>query len=175
MGRERIKTVEGETLKMIIMKWDNLRNTMEDYRKFLETATKDNIKHYELSNKIYFTLQVNDTLFEIEFNAPGYWKYANYGRSPGKFPPPDKIEDWIVRRKISPYPTKSGKTPTRKQLTYLISRKIAREGFEGSGFLEKSLSEQQDYWEDRIKEAISEDIELQIMEWLSPFRGETII
>ena len=160
---------------MIIMKWDNLRNTMEDYRKFLETATKDNIKHYELANKIYFTLQVNDTLFEIEFNAPEYWKFANYGRSPGKFPPPDKIEDWIVRRKISPYPTKSGKTPTRKQLTYLISRKIAREGFEGSGFLEKSLSEQQDYWEDRIKEAISEDIELQIMEWLSPFRGETII
>ena len=160
---------------MIIMKWDNLRNTMEDYRKFLETATKDNIKHYELANKIYFTLQVNDTLFEIEFNAPEYWRYANYGRSPGKFPPPDKIEDWIVRRKISPYPTKSGKTPTRKQLTYLISRKIAREGFEGSGFLEKSLSEQQDYWEDRIKEAIGEDIELQIMEWLSPFRGETII
>ena len=160
---------------MIIMKWTNLTNTMEDYRKFLETATKDNIKHYELSKKIYFTLQVNDTLFEIEFQAPEYWQYANYGRSPGKFPPPDKIEDWIIRRKISPYPTKSGKTPTRKQLTYLISRKIAREGFEGSGFLEKSLSEQQDYWEDRIKEAISEDIELQIMEWLSPFRGETII
>ena len=160
---------------MIIMKWDNLRNTMEDYRKFLETATKDNTKHYELSNNIKFNLQVNDTVFEIEFQAPEYWRYANYGRSPGKFPPPDKIEDWIVRRKISPYPTKSGKTPTRKQLTYLISRKIAREGFEGSGFLEKSLSEQQDYWEDRIKEAISEDIELQIMEWLSPFRGETII
>ena len=157
------------------MKWTNLTNTMEDYRKFLETATKDNIKHYELSKKIYFTLQVNDTLFEIEFNAPSYWKWANYGRSPGKFPPPDKIEDWIVRRKITPYPTKSGKTPTRKQLTYLISRKIVREGFEGSGFLEKSLSEQQDYWEDRIKEAIGEDIELQIMEWLSPFRGPTII
>ena len=160
---------------MIIMKWTNLTNTMEDYRKFLETATKDNTKHYELSNNIKFNLQVNDTVFEIEFQAPEYWKWANYGRSPGKFPPPDKIEDWIIRRKISPYPTKSGKTPTRKQLTYLISRKIAREGFEGSGFLEKSLSEQQDYWEDRIKKAISEDIELQIMEWLSPFRGETII
>ena len=157
------------------MKWTNLTNTMEDYRKFLEIATKDNTKHYELSNNIKFNLQVNDTVFEIEFQAPSYWQYANYGRGPGKFPPPDKIEDWIVRRKITPYPTKSGKTPTRKQLTYLISRKIAREGFKGSGFLEKSLSEQQDYWEDRIKEAIGEDIELQIMEWLSPFRGPTII
>ena len=157
------------------MKWTNLTNTMEDYRKFLEIATKDNTKHYELSNNIKFNLQVNDTVFEIEFQAPSYWKYSNYGRSPGKFPPFDKIEDWIIRRKITPYPTKSGKIPTRKQLTYLISRKIAREGFKGSGFLEKSLSEQQDYWEDRIKEAIGEDIELQIMEWLSPFRGPTII
>ena len=157
------------------MKWTNLTNTMEDYRKFLELATKDNTKHYELTNNIKFNLQVNDTVFEIEFQAPSYWKFANYGRSPGKFPPPDKIEDWIISRKITPYPTKSGKIPTRKQLTYLISRKITREGFEGSGFLEKSLSEQQDYWEDRIKQAISEDIESQIMEWLSPFRGETII
>ena len=157
------------------MKWTNLTNTMEDYRKFLELATKDNTKHYELSNNIKFNLQVNDTVFEIEFQAPEYWKYANYGRGPGKFPPLDKIEDWIVRRKISPYPTKSGRVPTRKQLSFLIARKIAREGFEGSGFLQKSLKEQQDYWEDRISDAIYKDIESQIMEWLSPFRGETII
>lgn len=148
---------------------------MDDYRKFLEIAAKDNTKHWELSNKIYFNLQVNDTLFEIEFNAPEYWKYANYGRGPGKFPPLDRIEDWIIRRKITPYPTKSGKLPTRKQLAYLIGRKIANEGFEGSGFLEKTLGEQQDYWEDRISEAISADIEAQIMEWLNPFNGPTFI
>lgn len=148
---------------------------MEDYRKFLELATKDNTKHYELSKNIKFNLQVNDTVFEIEFQAPSYWRYANYGRSPGKFPPPDKIEDWIVRRKIAPYPTRDGKIPTRKQLSFLIARKIANEGFKGSGFLEKSLKEQEDYWEDRISDAITRDIELQIMEWLSPFRGETII
>lgn len=157
------------------MEWNNLKSTMEEYRQFLELATKDNTKHYELSKKISFTLQVNDTLFEIEFNAPEYWKYANYGRGPGKFPPLDKIEDWIKRRKIAPYPTKSGSVPTRKQLAYLIGRKIAREGFKGSGFLEKSLKEQEDYWEERISDAIYEDIQLQIMEWLSPFRGETII
>lgn len=157
------------------MEWNNLTNTMEDYRKFLEEVTKDNIKHYELSKKISFTLKINDTVFEIEFNAPEYWKYANYGRGPGKFPPMNKIEDWIVRRKITPYPTKDGKIPTRKQLAYLISRKIANEGFKGSGFLEKSLKEQEDYWEERISDAIYKDIESQIMEWLSPFKGPTII
>ena len=157
------------------MRWLNLQSTTEDYRKFLEEVTKDNIKHYELSKKIYFTLQVNSTVFEIEFNAPEYWKYANYGRGPGKFPPISKIEEWIKRKKIAPYPTKSGRVPTRPQLAFLISRKIAKEGFKGSGFLEKSLKEQEDYWEDRISDAISQDIELQIMEWLSPFNGPTII
>ena len=157
------------------MKWDNLTACMEDYRKFLETAAKDNTKHWELSRKITFNLKVNDTLFQIEFNAPEYWKYANYGRGPGKFPPMKNIEDWIVRRKISPTPMKDGKTPTRKQLAYLISRKIAKEGFKGSGFLEKTLGEQEDYWEERISDAIYKDIESQIMEWLNPFNGPTFI
>ena len=148
---------------------------MEDYRKFLEEVAKEETKHYELSKKIYFTLQVNDTVFEIEFNAPEYWKWANYGRGPGKFPPIDKIEDWIRRRKITPYPTKSGKTPTRPQLAFLIARKIANEGFDGSGFLEFTLKQQEEYWEDRISDAIYMDIQAEIMEWLSPFRGPTII
>lgn len=148
---------------------------MEDYRKFLEEVAKEETKHYELSKKIYFTLQVNDTVFEIEFNAPEYWKWANYGRGPGKYPPLDKIEDWIRRRKITPYPTKSGKTPTRPQLAFLIARKIANEGFKGSGFLEFTLKQQQEYWEDRISDAVYMDIQAEIMEWLSPFRGPTII
>ena len=157
------------------MKWLNLQSCMEDYRKFLEEVAKEETKHYELSKKIYFTLQVNDTVFEIEFNAPEYWKWANYGRGPGKFPPIDKIEDWIRRRKITPYPTKSGKTPTRPQLAFLIARKIANEGFDGSGFLEFTLKQQEEYWEDRISDAIYMDIQAEIMEWLSPFRGPTII
>ena len=54
------------------MKWTNLTAVMEEYRQFLELVTKDNTKHYELSNNIKFNLQVNDTLFEIEFQAPYY-------------------------------------------------------------------------------------------------------
>lgn len=158
------------------MKWLNLINTMEDYRRFLDEVTKDNMpSYYELKKKISFTLQVNDTVFEIEFNAPEYWKYAEFGRGPGKFPPLDKIEEWITRRKITPYPTKSGSVPTRPQLAYLIGRKIAKEGFEGSGFLQKSLKEQEDYWEERISDAVYMDIQAEIMEWLSPFRGPTIV
>lgn len=158
------------------MKWTNLNKCMEEYKEFLDEAIKSNMpSYYELKKKMTFNLQVNDTLFEIEFNAPEYWKYANFGRGPGKFPPYSAIDSWITRRKITPYPLSSGKLPTRAQLVYLISRKIAREGFEGSGFLQKGLAEQEDYWETRISDAISDDINIEIMDWLSPLRGSTII
>ena len=158
------------------MEWNHLKETMEDYTEYVEEAVKNNMPdYYELKNNITFFLEVNDTTFEIWFKASEYWKFANYGRGPGKFPPPDKIEKWIIRRKITPYPTRSGRIPTRKQLTYLISRKIAEEGFKGSGFLEKGLDEQQSYWEDRIATAVTLDINDQIMEWLSPLMGTTII
>lgn len=158
------------------MEWNHLNETMEEYARYVEEAVKNNMpEYYELKHNITFYLEVNDTTFEIWFKAPEYWKFANYGRGPGKFPPPDKIEKWIIRRKITPYPTRNGRTPTRKQLTYLISRKIAEEGFKGSGFLEKGLDQQQDYWEDRIATAVTLDINDQIMEWLSPLMGTTII
>ncbi len=158
------------------MEWTHLTEVMEEYREFVEEAVKSNMpSYYELKHNISFILSINSVLFEIEFKADEYWKYANYGRSPGKFPPSDAIDRWITRRKIVPYPSSSGKTPSRSQLVYLISRKIAREGFKGSGFLEKGLKEQEDYWEERIEEAVTNDIFTQVTEWMTPLYGETII
>lgn len=158
------------------MKWTNLTKVMEEYTEYVEEAVKSNMpSYYELKKKIVFNLQVNNTLFEIEFKAPDYWKYANFGRGPGKFPPSSAIDAWITRRKITPRKLSSGRTPTKSQLVYLISRKIAREGFKGSGFLQKGLAAQADYWEARISDAVSDDIALEITEWLSPLRGRTIL
>lgn len=33
-----------------------------------------------------------------------YWKYVEYGRRPGKFPPPNKILDWIKIKPVIPRP-----------------------------------------------------------------------
>lgn len=169
--------MEGYTLiKIFNMEWYNLKNCLNDYAEYLEMVTKDYMPaYYELKDKISFNVQINGVLFEIEFRAPEYWKWANYGRGPGKFPPSSAIDDWVTRRKIAPYPLKNRKTPTRPQLVYLISRKIAEKGFKGSGFLEKGLKQQEEYWEERIQEAIWDDIDAEMMTWLSPLNGSTII
>lgn len=50
---------------------------------------------------------------EIEFSnnkmsgsisLASYWKYVEYGRRPGKFPPPNKILDWIKIKPVIPRP-----------------------------------------------------------------------
>ena len=51
---------------------------------FLSAAKNNNIpQYYELKDKISFKIDVSGNLFEVTFNAPEYWKYANYGRRPG--------------------------------------------------------------------------------------------
>lgn len=141
------------------MNWNNLKKCLEEYSMYLLLASRNNMPtYYELKDKIKFVMNVNGNFYEIEFNAPAYWKYANSGRPPGKMPPVNVIADWVKRRNITPYALKNGKLPTTDQLAFMIARKIGAEGYDGIHFLEKSIDEQKSYWDDKISEAISNDI-----------------
>lgn len=140
------------------MNWNNLTATLEEYSQFLEETAKTSMpSRYELKDKISFDLEIGPNIFEIEFNAPEYWKYVNYGRKPGKMPPPRVLESWITRNRIVPRAL-NNKLPTTAQLAYLIARKIGKEGLPGNNFLGKTLDKNKDYWFDRISLSISRDI-----------------
>ena len=141
------------------MNWNNLKKCLEEYSMYLLQASRNNMPtYYELKDKIKFVMNVNGNFYEIEFNAPSYWKYANDGRDKGGRPPINVIADWIKRRNITPYALKNGKLPTEDQLAFMIAKKIGRDGTTGIHFLEKSIDEQKSYWDDKISEAISNDI-----------------
>ena len=146
------------------MNWNNLKKCLEEYSMYLLQASRNNMPtYYELKDKIKFVMNVNGNFYEIEFNAPSYWKWANDGRRSGKMPPVNVIADWVRRRNITPYALKNGKLPTMEQLPFMIANKIAKEGTKFHGptgihFLEKSIDEQKSYWDDKISEAISNDI-----------------
>lgn len=155
------------------MKWNHLQKALETYNTYLLSAARNNMpQYYELKDKISFKVDVSGNLFEVTFNAPEYWKYANYGRPPGKMPPVSAIEEWITRRRIVPESNTS--TPNATSLAYVIARKIGREGTIGTNFLEKSLDEQKEYWMSTISSAIGEDILEEIDDWLSPLGGTVI-
>ena len=141
------------------MNWLHLEEVLREYEAYLLEASKRNMpSYYELRNNIKFNLQVGDNFYEIVFAAPQYWKWAEDGRRPGKMPPVSAIADWVTRRKIVPYSNKNGKLPTTNQLAFVIAKKIGRDGTTGIHFLEKSIDEQKSYWDNKISEAISNDI-----------------
>ena len=89
--------------------------------------------------KFNWVAEYNGNLFELHFNLPDYWQYAENGRRPGKFPPPDAILKWIQVKRLLPRPGRDGKLPSTNQLVYLISRKIALQGTTGKHLLQQTI------------------------------------
>lgn len=73
-------------------------------------------------------------------NEAEHARYVERGRRPGKFPPPDEIEDWIlgygVALELGP-----GNAKSFESAVFLISRKIARKGTKGHWIMREVKSE----------------------------------
>jgi hypothetical protein len=88
-----------------------------------------------------------------------YWKYVEYGRRPGKFPPPDAIIEWVKTRPVIPRAKNGLKPPTDKQISFLVSRKISEKGIAAGNQYTKALDICWNRWKDKIEEAVSQDIQ----------------
>lgn len=108
--------------------------------------------------KFTWVTEYNGNLFQLYFNLPDYFQFAEYGRRPGKFPPPNEILKWIQFKRIVPS-SHSGKIPTTNQLVYLISRKIALKGTQGKHLLQQTIDSTYDTLVDRLVEVIADNIE----------------
>lgn len=129
------------------------------YKAKMDQAGYD--KQGELYNFKWVT-EVHGELFELYFQLPDYWIYAEEGRKPGGFPPPDKILQWIQHKQLVPRPGRNGKVPSTSQLVYLISRKIATKGMEGKHLLEQTIDETYDTLVDQLVIAITDELEKEI-------------
>ena len=94
-----------------------------------------------------------------------YWQYVENGRKSGKFPPLDKILDWIRVKQILPTEI-NGKLPTERQLAYLIGRKISEEGTEGTHDLANSQETIRREFENKIQEAIKADYNEEVLKYM---------
>ena len=121
---------------------------------------------YNKQGELYnfkWTTEWKDNLFEVNFDLPLYFHFAEYGRRPGKFPPPDAILKWVQFKRLVPRPGRDGKIPSTNQLVYLISRKIALKGTEGKHLFEKTLDDPNlDKLADNLVELITEQFEKEI-------------
>lgn len=125
------------------------------YRDKMSNAGYD--KNGELMRFTWVT-EYKGNLFNLSFVLPDYFPFAENGRKPGKFPPPDAILKWIQTKQLVPR-TMNGKIPSTNQIVYLISRKIALKGTEGKHLLQQTIDETYDNLVDRLVEAIANKIE----------------
>ena len=134
------------------------------YRKKMDAA--DYNKQGELYN-FKWTTEWKDNLFEVNFELPLYFPFAEYGRRPGKFPPPDAILKWVQFKRLVPRPGRDGKVPSTNQLVYLISRKIATKGTEGKHLFEKTLDDPSlDNLANKLVELITAELEKEIEKYI---------
>ena len=113
--------------------------------------------------KFTWVTEYNGNLFELSWLLPDYFPFAENGRRPGKFPPPNAILKWVQFKRLVPRPGRDGKVPSTNQLVYLISRKIATKGTEGKHLFEKTLDDPNlDKLTDNLVELMAEQFEKEI-------------
>ena len=133
------------------------------YRKKMDAAGYD--KNGELYN-FKWTTEWKDNLFEVYFELPSYFPFAEYGRRPGKMPPVNKILQWIEFKHLVPR-SNNGRVPTTKQLAFAISKHIALHGTQGKHLFEKTLDDQNlDNLADKLVELITAEFEKEIEKYM---------
>ena len=141
-----------------------IRNEYQD-----NLIRNDRIASGDLLNNIEYEITRGDFTYTIYVKMKDYWYYVENGRKAGKMPPIDNILNWIRVKPVLPRPNAKGKLPTPQQLAFLIARKIGEEGTQGTHDLRKATDTIWDTFEDRLYEAIDEDVDaafIQIFHYL---------
>ena len=146
------------------IKWTRLTEVLNEFADAFIQNARNNLDanqsnaSYNLYNSFEKVIEVGEDYFKVSISLADYWQFLENGRGPGKFPPVDKIKEWIEVKPINPTPLSNGKTPSVEQLSFLIGRKIANEGTEGKPFFEPAKEQTIREFEDKINQAIDEDV-----------------
>lgn len=149
-------TLTYENLKLAISKFTD--DFIETYKSILISDGKVASGNLVKSIHRKTTTKEDDQIYG-EISIADYWKYVEYGRKPGKFPPPDAMLAWVKAKNILPRPQNGLRQPTQEQIAFLIGRKIAQYGIEPGGQYAEAMEITWRKHEPLISRAIQLDIE----------------
>lgn len=110
----------------------------------------------ELLSSISTVVVVGEQIIAVDMNLAEHWKWVENDTRP-HWAPKGCLLDWIRMKPVLPTPRADGSLPTPEQLDYLIRRKIAAKGTEGSHDLEKSVKALNEAYIEKIADAMAED------------------
>lgn len=159
------------------IEWVHLRAVLENFAVYFQNKLQENMRANDsnasgnLVNSFKTEVKIEDSYYEVGINLADYWYYVNNGRGPtrggGNGTLLEKIKNWIIVKRIVPHVgvIKTGKNagkqylPKINQLAFLITRKIHREGYEGTHFFDEAKADSIEYFKESIDLAIREDVE----------------
>lgn len=148
-----------------LIEFTNLVAVLQEYGKRVEALYRDELikegknASYNLLDSIQYIYQHKGNEYSISLSLAHYWKYIEYGRKPGKFPPIDAILSWVKIKPIIPSPDKNGRIPSPKSLAYLIGRKIANQGIPAQPLLRNAVTATNEQMNDAIIDALHKDLD----------------
>ena len=141
-----------------------VRKVLTEYKtKFEELVKtkiqkKDKIASGNLLASISTKVEVNGSVYTVILNSLDYLKYLETGTKP-HWPPTKPILKWIKDKRLPTREYTGDKSlPTEKQLTYLVRRKIAKEGTEPNYIIAETIEELNEIYLKRLQEALEIDI-----------------
>lgn len=141
------------------------QTVVEQYREILDEGGISTAYRHHLADSLSYEIRQGEKAVQIDLNLAAYWKYIEYGRKAGKWPPRDAILEWIKVKPVIPRPNDRGIAPTNTQLAYLIQRKIGTEGIAARPALATTLKEVNDYFFPLIGAALAKDISGYVARW----------
>lgn len=143
----------------------NVKRILDEYAlKFQELVKKkitdnDKVASGNLLASIHTSIEVGNEKYTVYLHSREYLKYIEEGRGPGKFPPPDKILQWVKDKKLPTKESTGDKSlPSEKSLAYLVGRKISLYGTKPTPLVAETQEELNEIYTERLIEALQEDI-----------------
>lgn len=119
----------------------------------------------KLASTASFNVEVGSDDINVTIHLEDYYRYVEEGRRPGRFPPVDAILSWIQAKHIMPREI-NGKLPTENQLAFLIGRKIAEQGIEGTHDFANAQDTAKSEFEEAIREALKQDYDEEALRYM---------
>ena len=164
-----------------LIKWTHLAKVLDNFGKELVEVYIHNLDQrsihatHKLAESVRYEIVAGERSMAVDISLAEYWKYIEYGRKAGKFPPLENIEQWIKVKGIQPMTRtqasvkrwtqhkgsirkNDGSIPSIKSLAYLIGRKIKEEGIQPRPVLSDAIATTMKRFEEAINEAITLDI-----------------
>ena len=148
---------------MDLIDFPALERVLQDFAKDFEENYKDTLRQHgrvasgDLINSVKTKVNTGTGYYEVTVTLKDYWKYVENGTRP-HWPPRDAILRWIQIKHITPYQDRNGRLPSPESLAFLISRKIATVGTEGSHDMQSVKDALIPLFRQRIAEALGNDM-----------------